>query len=182
MKSTSAFTLIELLIVILIIGILAAIIVMSVVQASAKARDVKRQQDLKNVQKALEMYYTTNGNYPSTNNAWWGNCSDYGSHPISGSTGYIPNLAPTDISSLPLDPRQGIDCAGATNTGACYVYESDGTNYKIMALRTVETTLPTATNYLENFWDPYRGTGGSGNNSAPITCTYSLFTPGAKNW
>ncbi len=78
MKSTSAFTLIELLIVILIIGILAAMIVMSVVQASAKARDVKRQQDLKNVQKALEMYYTTNGNYPSTNNAWWGNCSDYG--------------------------------------------------------------------------------------------------------
>lgn len=49
MKSTSAFTLIELLIVILIIGILAAMIVMSVVQASAKARDVKRQQDLKNV-------------------------------------------------------------------------------------------------------------------------------------
>ena len=181
MKTTSqhdkSFTLIELLIVVAIIGILAALIIVSVTTASAKARDVKRQEDLRNIQKAVEMYYTTNGSYPSTGGGWWGNCSGYGSHPISGSNAYIPNIAPMYIPSLPLDPRQGTDCTGAANNAACYIYRSGGTNYKLMAYQTVETIVPTPTNSLQDFYDPHYDTG-----SAPTHCTYSLYTPGASSW
>ncbi len=177
-----SFTLIELLIVVAIIGILAALIIVSVTTASAKARDVKRQEDLKNVQKALEMYYTSNGSYPialdsANGGSDWGNCSGRGSHPLSGSNGWVPNLAPTYIPSLPVDPRQGIDCAGSALSTACYAYVSDGTNYKLSAKYTVETTVPTPTNALQNFYDPIVGTQGS-----PWDCTYTLYTPGAENW
>ena len=176
-KTTRSFTLIELLIVIAIIGILAALIIVSVTSVAAKARDVKRQEDLRNIQKALEMYYTINGSYPITS-GFQGNCSNYGSHPISGSNGYVPNLAPTYISSLPLDPRQGINCQGIVNNGACYLYASQaGTDYKLMAFRTVETIIPTPTNTLKNFYDPHYGA-----ESAPGDCTYSLYTPGAIDY
>ena len=124
-KTISSFTLIELLIVVAIIGILAALIIVSVTSAAAKARDIKRQEDLRNIQKALEMYYTSNGSYPNNNNTWTGvGCSNNdfnrnscpGGCTISGPSGYIPNLAPTYISVLPLDPRNGIIACPTTDT------------------------------------------------------------------
>ncbi len=182
-KKQDFFTLIELLIVVAIIGILAALIIVSVTTAAAKARDIKRQEDLKNIQKALTMYYTTNGNYPSTGGSWRSNCSAFGSYPTSGANGYIPNLAPTYIPNLPIDPREGTNCLGQADTYACYEYISNGTDYKILANHAVETTIPTATNALQNFWDPKWGTGGTMNETPPISCTYSLYTPAvATTW
>ena len=180
-KTISSFTLIELLIVVAIIGILAALIIVSVTSAAAKARDIKRQEDLRNIQKALEMYYTSNGSYPSTGGAWQGaSCNNSSSNhfgtnmTISGSNGYVPNVAPTYIPILPLDPRSGTIACGGDLYGGCYLYKSDGINYKILAYEDVETTTPTQTNALQDFWDP-GGSGGRG-------CTYALYTPGAANW
>ncbi len=185
-RKNPSFTLIELLIVVAIIGILAALIIVSITSASAKARDVKRQEDLKNIQKALEMYYTANGSYPVTNASgvsWQGNCSGYGSHPVSGSNGYVPNLAPTYIPSLPIDPRQTITHDGTYSAAACYLYSSNGTDYKIIAYETVETVIPTQTNALADFWDPGRGLGSVGYDQGdPGNASYALFTPGAKYW
>ena len=60
-----AFTLIELLIVISIIGILLSITSFSYLTAQKKGRDSRRRQDLKAIQTALEQYYTENGVYPT---------------------------------------------------------------------------------------------------------------------
>ena len=60
-----AFTLIELLIVISIIGILVAAATVSWRNAQMKGRDGKRKADLKAVQQALETFLQTNGVYPS---------------------------------------------------------------------------------------------------------------------
>ena len=62
----SAFTLLEMLVVIGIIGILLGIGAASYSTAQKKARDAKRKQDLKALQSALEQYYSICGyRYPT---------------------------------------------------------------------------------------------------------------------
>lgn len=65
MKKVRGFTLIELLIVIAIIGILSSVVLASLNNARAKARDATRLSDMHQLQLALELYNVTNGQYPS---------------------------------------------------------------------------------------------------------------------
>lgn len=64
-KNTEAFTLIELVVVIAIIGLLAAIVLIALNQARVKSRDAKRVADIRQIQTALELYYSDNGAYPN---------------------------------------------------------------------------------------------------------------------
>ena len=58
---------IELLVVIAIIGMLAAIVLVSLNSTRSKARDARRKMDLKQIQTALEMYYDKYNHYPKSN-------------------------------------------------------------------------------------------------------------------
>ncbi|MDD2656398.1 MAG: prepilin-type N-terminal cleavage/methylation domain-containing protein [Patescibacteria group bacterium] len=60
------FTLIELLVVIAIIGVLSTLAVVALGSARQKANDAKRLSDIKQVQTALELYYTDNNHYPTS--------------------------------------------------------------------------------------------------------------------
>ncbi len=66
LKRQSGFTLLELLIVIVIIGILALLIIPNITSAPKKARDTQRKTDLRAIQKGLEEYFVSNNAYPST--------------------------------------------------------------------------------------------------------------------
>lgn len=66
MKNNKGFTLIELLVVIAIIGLLSTLAVVALGSAREKARDSKRLSDLKQVQTALELFYTDNNGYPTS--------------------------------------------------------------------------------------------------------------------
>lgn len=60
----SGFTIVELLIVIIIIGILAGLVITQILGANAKARDTERKTDLESITNQLEAYYTKTGGYP----------------------------------------------------------------------------------------------------------------------
>ena len=60
------FTLIEVMVVIVILGILATIIVPKVINRPDEARWLKVKQDILAIQNALELYRLDNGLYPST--------------------------------------------------------------------------------------------------------------------
>ncbi|OQB44301.1 MAG: Type II secretion system protein G precursor [Parcubacteria group bacterium ADurb.Bin159] len=66
MSNKKAFTLIELLVVVAIIAMLAAISVVALNNARARARDSKRLADIKQIQTALELYYLDQNGYPAT--------------------------------------------------------------------------------------------------------------------
>ena len=62
----SGFTLIEVMVVVVIIGILAAVIVPKIMDKPDEARLVKVKQDIAEIQAALDMYRLDNYVYPST--------------------------------------------------------------------------------------------------------------------
>jgi general secretion pathway protein G len=63
-KKQSGFTIVELLIVIVVIGILAAITIVAYNGIQSKARDTARITKVKDIAKAIELYYADNGKYP----------------------------------------------------------------------------------------------------------------------
>jgi type II secretion system protein G len=66
MKFQRGFTLIELVVVIAIIGVLAGFLVSNFMNAREKARDSQRKSDVKQIQKALEVYRQDNNQFPTT--------------------------------------------------------------------------------------------------------------------
>lgn len=62
----SGFTLIEVMVVVVILGILAAIIVPKIMSRPEQARIVKVKQDILAIQSALDLYKLDNGIYPTT--------------------------------------------------------------------------------------------------------------------
>jgi general secretion pathway protein G len=164
-RKHSGFTLIELLVVIAIISLISAVILSNIKTAQAKSRDAKRRTDLAQLRTALELYYTTVGSYPPTggSSSWRGTCATYGSYGTTGSGGWIPNLAPTYITVLPVDPKPN-------GVNGCYLYTSNGTDYKLLAHQTMEAKCPTSSS--DSMFDLPRAS----------QCTIKIATPGAANW
>ena len=62
------FTIVELLIVIVVIGILAALVITTFTGIQQKARNTERETDVKALQGQIEAYYAVNGKYPTLAN------------------------------------------------------------------------------------------------------------------
>ncbi len=62
----AGFTLIEIMVVVVILGILAAIVVPKVMDRPDAARITKAKQDIRAIQSALDLYKLDNYSYPST--------------------------------------------------------------------------------------------------------------------
>ncbi len=111
----SGFTIVELLIVIVVIGILAALVITTFSGIQQKARDTKRQTDVKALHSQLEAFFAQNsGGYPvlaDVNNATWRNTQ--------------PNMKGLDPSAL-CDPSAAsqTNCSlVATPAAKSYAYQ-----------------------------------------------------------
>lgn len=63
-KKQTGFTIVELLIVIIVIGILAALVLNTFQGVQARARDTERRTDVNSIATQLEAYYADFGHYP----------------------------------------------------------------------------------------------------------------------
>lgn len=62
----SGFTLIEIMVVVVILGVLAALVVPNIMSRPDQAKVTVAQTDVKAISSALEMYRLDNGSYPSS--------------------------------------------------------------------------------------------------------------------
>jgi len=154
------FTIVELLIVIVVIGILAAITIVAYNGVQERARFSKAQADLKALNNAVLQYNTINGSYPDTAGAWRAQSS-------SGDT-FIPGIKPGILSSLPADSQ---------NTGSySYYYRSDSTNYKLIRHTLPEASGGTGLPSVERTNNPLY-------DSVRPTWAWGYWTPGtAAGW
>jgi general secretion pathway protein G len=65
-RRSGGFTLIELMVVIMILGVLAALVVPRVMSRPDEARAIAARQDIAQVMQALKLYRLDNGRYPTT--------------------------------------------------------------------------------------------------------------------
>lgn len=107
------FSLIELLVVVAIIGLLAAIVYPNTSGSRAKARDAQRISDIAQLQFAITLYYDRCGVYPAGGEVLSLTQNNYGVCPSGVTFG-------TFISSIPTPP------AGTTQT--VYDYATTGAN------------------------------------------------------
>ena len=146
-KNRRGSTLIELLVVIAIIGVLATIVLVSLNSARQKARDARRQSDMRQISLAMEMWYdTNNSSYAAPGGTSW---ADTFATACSGNVS-------TYLAPIPSDSgNKTYYCSdGGTTTDYCafvqseqsttiyYLANKNGTGRRNVAPTTIATCVP----------------------------------------
>jgi len=132
----TGFTIVELLIVIVVIGTLAAITIVAYNGIQTRTKNVSTQSAIAQVQKLVEAYAAQTGSYPSTghlNNIYTDSNCTLGTDTSGGlkTAAWVPGLSAIGTSSLPQSSHAG--SGRASGVGGCFAYSSDGTSYIITA-------------------------------------------------
>ncbi|HSW85367.1 MAG TPA: type II secretion system protein [Candidatus Saccharimonadales bacterium] len=110
-KRNQGFTIVELLIVIVVIGILALLVITTYSGIQAKARNSKRQTDVQSLQTQVEAYFSQNGFYPSYAD-------------LSDASWVSSNMKSLDVTAM-IDPS-----SGSTTATLIYSNSAGGTTKK----------------------------------------------------
>ncbi len=65
-RDNRGFTLIELMVVVVILGILASLIIPKIMGRPEEAKRLKARMQIEQLEQALKLYYLDNGEYPTT--------------------------------------------------------------------------------------------------------------------
>lgn len=126
------FTIVELLIVIVVIGILALLVITTYSGIQAKARNSKRQTDVASLQTQLEAFFSQNGYYPSLTD-------------MNDSTWRAANMKSLDTNALidPSNPTQSttLVASPAAKSYAYAVKDSSGNSCETTDTNCAQYTL-----------------------------------------
>jgi len=145
-KRDKGFTIVELLIVIVVIGILALLVITTYSGIQAKARNAKRESDIKALQTQIEAFFSQKGYYPSLTD-------------MNTATWLSANMASLDQNALidPSNPTQSKTLASApvakqysyqvtdSNGNSCEAQDTNCAKYTLTA--TYEGTVNGSSTY-----------------------------------
>jgi type II secretion system protein G len=121
-KRPNGFTLIEILVVMVIIGILAVLGIGNFQSSQQKARDASRKSDLRQITTALETYFNDYGQYPVGIDGQVGGCNE--AQACTWGETFVDDKGTVYMVKLPIDPRSNLS----------YDYHSlDGRSFQIYA-------------------------------------------------
>jgi general secretion pathway protein G len=143
------FTIIELIIVIVVIGILAAITTITYRGTQDRARFDAYRNDLVRINEAITVYHGETGRFPLGDGSSLSGC-------VTGTGNFITGLAPSYISRMPDVPNY--------NSGAnyyAYCWNGSGAEYKLLRL-VPSGTVPSVEQSSSVTMDPNRGWRGWG--------------------
>lgn len=134
-KTEGGFTIVELLIVIVVIGILATLVITTFTGIQQKARNTKRQTDINAIHGQVEAYFAQNGKYPTLanmNDSTWLAANMKGLDPNAlqdpkGTSQTLAQTAAADVYSY--DVQDATGAAGCDNVTA----GKDCTQYTLTA-------------------------------------------------
>lgn len=129
-RKQQGFTIVELLIVIVVIGILALLVITTFTGIQQKARNTERTTDIKAIHGQVEAFYASNGTYPTIEQ-------------LNSSSWRGTNMKGLDSEALK-DPKGSAQTLGAS---------ASSTGYGYTALRTDGTTACTTTDVNVNDTD-----------------------------
>lgn len=148
------FTIVELLIVIVVIAVLAAITIVVYSNIQARAQFSRSQSDLKSIVKALELYKIDNNAYPISDDLP-GCVYDWCGWDQAMGNDFIPGLSPKYMSTIPQMPSE-------LANGDTYLYQGrGGTDYQLIRYKNNPQlpTIETQNNPLLATTDGYYNSG-----------------------
>ena len=123
------FTLVEILIVVIILGILAAIVIPQFTNASQEARENSTHSLLQTIRAQLELYKLQHGDlWPTTS----GNpvAAEFAWSSLTGTTTYASKTFGPYLQQVPVNPLNGSSTvAAAPALGVGFVFDTNGKFY-----------------------------------------------------
>lgn len=117
-RKNTGFTIVELLIVIVVIAILAAISIVAYNGIQQRARDARREQDMAMIKKTLLLYQADNGGVPATSTYGSVGNGGWDSSDLSGWLSFLNAM----YGKMPVDPINTPNTSFAPNSGRTYFY------------------------------------------------------------
>ena len=143
LKKHAGFTLIELLVVIAIISLLSSIVLSSLQTAKIKSRDTRRLSDMRQIQIALQIYFTTLGAYPGNTDpdgpcgGWDVSKNGIFISPLVSNNFLTSNIS--DLKDAPANPGCGNYAYFRYNAGS-YTCNSNRGAFYVLGVRNMETS------------------------------------------
>lgn len=181
LKRARGFTIVEVLIVIIIIGILTTITAVGIIRYQATSRDAERAAKTTVIAEALEKYYDKNGEYPS--------CPSVTASGSNVTTTTLPGMDPQSL----LVPRSAsgvtnsikcINLTGAAGEADVFAYVGDGSD----ACLTGDSCLKWTLKYKEESTDSIKSVQSRRNtniataNSTSLVVSATGFTTMTTSW
>ncbi len=178
-SNSKGFSLIELMIVVVIIGVLANIAALKLNHMMGRSRDKLRRHILSDMKTVIETYHADHGAYPDSTLIFdgWLSSENPGNsvNPViymSLPNNWVPGVAPEYYKRLPHDPKGGppmSQCGGLWASEFLYASDRGGHDYALIAHCSIEETA--MDDPKDPYYDPVRG------NHA-----WKIYSPGAAAW